>query len=55
MHSADAVMDAYLAHCKVHTGKSDSDLKACLDYYEDPARSCENLNFCFSAQTEPFY
>ena len=21
MHSADAVMDAYLAHCKVHTGK----------------------------------
>ena len=22
---------------------------------ENPARSCDNLNFCFPAQTEPFY
>ena len=32
-----------------------SDLKACLDNYEDPALSCEKLNFYFPAQTEPFY
>ena len=32
-----------------------SDLKAHLDYCEDPARSCENLNFNFPAQTEMFY
>ena len=31
-----------------------SDLKACLEYCEHPARSCEHLNFCFPAQTEPF-
>ena len=35
--------------------KGVSDLKACLDYCEDRARSCENLNFCFPAQTELFY
>ena len=35
--------------------KGVSDLEAPTDYFEDPARSCENLNFCFSAQTKPFY
>jgi hypothetical protein len=35
--------------------KGNSDLKARLDYCEYPARSCENLNFCFPAQTEPFH
>jgi hypothetical protein len=35
--------------------KGVSDLKARLDYCEDPTRSCENLNFCFPAQTDPFY
>ena len=30
-------------------------LKSCLDYCEDPAISCENLNFCFPAKTERFY
>ena len=29
------------------TGKGVSDLKACLDYFEDPRRSGENLNFVF--------
>ena len=28
-----------------------SDLKARMDYCEDPARCCENLNICFPAQT----
>ena len=32
------------------TGKGDSDLKARLDYCEDPGRSFENLNFCFPAK-----
>ena len=32
------------------TGKGAFDLKACLDYCEDPVRSGENLNFCFPAQ-----
>ena len=27
-----------------------SDLKVCLDYYENSARSCEKLNFCFPAK-----
>ena len=27
-----------------------SNLKACLDYCEDPAWSCEDLNFCIPAQ-----
>ena len=31
------------------------DLKAHLDYCEDLARSCENLNFDFPAQAEMFY
>ena len=38
-----------------HKNKGVSDLKVRLDYCEDPARSCENYNFCFPAQTEPFY
>ena len=29
-----------------------SDLKARMDYREDPAKSCENLNLCFPAQTQ---
>ena len=34
--------------------KGVADFKACLDNFcEDPARSCEDLNF-FPAQTEPF-
>ena len=32
-----------------------SDLKAHLDYFEDPTRSCENLNFDFPVLTEMFY
>ena len=36
----------------VSVNKGVSDLKYCLDYCENPARSCENLNFCFLAQTE---
>ena len=32
--------------------KGVSDLKVCL---QDPARSCENLNFYFPAQMKPFY
>jgi len=35
--------------------KGVSDLKACLDYFEDLARSCENLNFYLPAQTKLFY
>ena len=35
--------------------KGVSHLEAPLDYFEDPARSCENFHFCFPAQTEPFY
>ena len=35
--------------------KDVSDLKACLDYCEDPARIGENLNFCFPVQTELFF
>ena len=35
--------------------KGNSDWKACLDYCEDLAKSCQNLNFCFPVQTEPFY
>ena len=31
--------------------KGFSYLKACLDYCKDSARSCENLNFYFPAQT----
>ena len=30
----------------------EGDLKPCLDYCEDPTRSCENLKFCFLAQTK---
>ena len=41
-------------HLGSEVSKSVSDLKAFLDYFEDPARSCENLNFCFPAQTELF-
>ena len=37
-----------------HAGKGVLDLKAPLDYCEAPTRSCENLNFCSSGQTEPF-
>ena len=29
------------------------ELKARLDYCEDPARSCEKFNTCFPAQTKP--
>jgi hypothetical protein len=29
-----------------------SDFKARLDYCEDPARSCENVDFIFPAQTK---
>ena len=32
--------------------KGISNLKAGLDYCEDPAWVCESLNFCFPAQTE---
>jgi hypothetical protein len=32
-----------------------SDLKARLDDCKEPARICENLNFCFPAQTQPFH
>jgi hypothetical protein len=32
------------------TGKVESDLKACLDYCEDPARSFEKLKIDFSAK-----
>ena len=32
---------------KVHMVKGISNLKAHLDYSEDLAQSCENLNFCF--------
>ena len=32
-----------------------SDLKACLDYCEDPARFCENPNSCFPAKTQSLY
>ena len=39
----------------VRENKGVSDLKYCLDYCEDPARSCENLNFCFHDQKDPFY
>ena len=35
--------------------KGVSDLKAALEYCEDLARSCQNLNFCSPVQTEPFY
>ena len=35
--------------------KGVSDLKDRLDYCEDPARSCEILNFYFPARTEMFY
>jgi len=34
-------------------GKGVSDLKACLEYCEDPIRSCEKLFSC--KKTEPFY
>ena len=37
------------------TFKGVSDLKAHLDYCEDPARSNKNLNSYFPAQTELFY
>ena len=37
------------------SSKGVSDLKACLDYSYQHARSCENLNFCFPDQTEPLY
>jgi hypothetical protein len=30
--------------------KGVSDLKARLDYCKDPARNCENLDFCFPSQ-----
>ena len=30
--------------------KGISDSKAHMDYCEDPARGCENLNFCFPAK-----
>ena len=35
--------------------KGSYELKARLDYCEDPARRCENLNFCFPVQTELLY
>jgi len=35
--------------------KGVSDLKTCLDYYEDPTRNFENLNFYLPAQTKLFY
>ena len=41
-------------HLGSEVSKSVSNLKAFLDYFGDPARSCENLNFCFPAQTELF-
>ena len=36
-------------------GKDISNSKVYQNYSEDPTKSCENLNFCFSTQTEPFY
>ena len=37
------------------SSKGVSDLEARLDYSYHHAKSCENLNFCFPAQTELFY
>ena len=41
-------------HLGSEVSKGVSDLKAFLDYCEDLARNCENLNCCFPAQTKLF-
>ena len=40
---------------RISGSKGVSNLNTCLDYFEDQAKSCENLSFCFPVQTEPFY
>ena len=51
-------VDIFMGSAKLYIptppSKGVSDLKACLDYCEDPARRCENLIYFFPAQTEPF-
>jgi len=43
-----ALKGSLCAGCsKPISGKGANNFKAHLDYCEDPARSCENLNFCF--------
>ena len=41
---------SHLSRIKGYKGVSG--LEKCLDYFAFPARSCENLNFCFPVQTE---
>ena len=49
------IFKAYLKQIPKQNGKGVFDLRSRLDYDEDLATSCENLNLFFPAQTELFY